>query len=290
MYKITVYDYAGHQSSYYVILDNTPPTLSGNALLSPIEPDYGTIPIVNQFTGTAFDTYFKETVIARKVSGIWLEYGRVTSPQLTLTEDGIYRITVYDTSGNFNSYYCIIDNNPPIIHLKNGEIYHLPEIDFDAGGSGLLSVRLSNSAQTIWNDLVSGTTLDGNFPDGVYTLTVTNTSQKTTTVQFELRNTPVLSVLKNDVYVPIEDDVVMYVNGDVDIVLQVSYCFDPILTNQEDEECQIVDNIVSLEKLEAGIYTYKLVGLAGVMKEFSFEVVVDMPQTEITLSQDFTNH
>ncbi|MCL2676119.1 MAG: hypothetical protein FWE84_06045, partial [Firmicutes bacterium] len=113
VYKIIVYDDAGNHVCYYVILDNTPPKLSGGA--SAKEEN---APILKNFAGVADDPHYTRTEIYKKSGGEYVQPSTETGIEIGLSSvdgDGEYMIKVIDRAGNFSEYYVIIDNTLPTL-------------------------------------------------------------------------------------------------------------------------------------------------------------------------------
>ncbi|MCL2675638.1 MAG: leucine-rich repeat domain-containing protein, partial [Firmicutes bacterium] len=107
-YEIILYDLAGNTASYYVIIDNTDPVLSGGA------KEEGDAPVVKSFTGLASDVNLDKVEVYIKSGGTYTLNGTVGA-QFSLTADGEYKLIVLDKATNSSTYFIIVDNTPPTL-------------------------------------------------------------------------------------------------------------------------------------------------------------------------------
>ncbi len=108
-YRITLYDVVGNKATYYVVLDNTAPTITcGGTNLSSTRV-YKNTSCTISFSD---DYYSKYTITgAVSVSGTGTSY--------TIEKEGEYTVIAYDIAGNKKTGYITLDFTAPVMRVSS---------------------------------------------------------------------------------------------------------------------------------------------------------------------------
>jgi len=248
IYNLVVTDIAGNQAVFVIIIDNTPPTVTGVT-----EGGFVSNPTITFSDANGIrNAYLSGPSFAalEVASGITLGNSFL---------DGEYALIVTDNAGNVTTINFTLDNTPPTVTgVTNGGTYLAPTITF-SDANGIAGATLNGVS------FASGTVLDHNFADGEYTLIVTDVAGNQSTVIFTLNNTPVIRFIDRQLQLQVLTDQAWISINNLNLVIENGSNLIVSLNGVE-------QSTTTINNIPEGRHTISVIGDAGVRITLIFYV------------------